>query len=593
MEDFMEKNKPILRVLSYIKPHWYLILASTIAGIVKLTLPLLLPQAVKYFTDVVLTENSIFTLTQQKYEIIKVILLLLALFIVVYIPAVYIRQIGATEVSNRIMNTMRCQVYEHLQKMSARFHQEYKSGNLVTRINSDVEGVHTFVWSVATNIWIDGIVVVIYLIIMASMNITLTIIAAIVLPLSVIITKKIRMYIRSSSKNVQENISEIAGYMQERMTGYATVKLFNMEQFEKDKFDGFSNLIYKYMKKTNRFFSLGESVNASLSEVISTIIVGLSALFIIDQQMTIGDLIVFESYLGFFMTPLRRFAELNVSYARSIAQIERVFEILDMPADICDSENAIPFEANMPMHIDFKNVYFKYNPDNENWNLSDVNFSIHEGERVAIVGSSGCGKTTLISLLTRFYDVNEGGIFIGKKDIRDYRIDTLYRQMGMVFQDTTIFSGTIEENVRYGKQDTSLQELEAAAKRANAYEFIINSPNQWQTVLGERGIGLSGGQKQRIAIARIFLRNPRLLILDEATSALDSESEQLVQQALDQLMEDRTSIVIAHRLSTIVNADRIIVMEDGKIVEIGTHSQLLQKNGRYAKLYAFQFNRIK
>ncbi len=375
------------------------------------------------------------------------------------------------------------------------------------------------------------------------------------------------------------------------MTGYSTVRLFNMEQYEKRKFDGYSNLIYQYLKKTNKFFSLGEAINGSFSEVISTIIVGLSALFIIGNQMTIGELIVFQSYLSYFMTPLRRFAELNVSYAQSIAKIERVFEILDMPADIRDAEDAIDFEPDEPANIQFKNVYFKYELEQKNWNLSNLNLSINEGERVAIVGSSGCGKTTLISLLTRFYDVNKGSICIGNNDIKHYKLSSVYHQMGMVFQDTIIFSGTIEENIRYGKQDASQKEIEKAAKLANAYDFIMNSPNKWQTILGERGIGLSGGQKQRIAIARIFLRNPRILILDEATSALDSESELLVQQALDQLMKGRTSIVIAHRLSTIINADKIVVMDNGEIVEIGTHKDLLEKNGRYAELYNLQYNR--
>ena len=588
----MKKNKSqIFRVLSYVKPHWYLIIVATVAGILKLTLPLILPQVVKYFTDVVLVPNTTFTHEAQIYEVVKWTFILLVFYTIVYIPAAFIRQRGATEVSNRIMNTMRCQLYEHLQTMSAKFHQEYKSGNLVTRINSDVEGVHIFIWNVATNVWIDGIVIIIYIILMGSMNIPLTIIACIALPTSVIITKKIRAHIRSNSKQVQANISEISGYMQERMTGYSTVRLFNMEQYEKRKFDGYSNLIYQYLKKTNKFFSLGEAINGSFSEVISTIIVGLSALFIIGNQMTIGELIVFQSYLSYFMTPLRRFAELNVSYAQSIAKIERVFEILDMPADIRDAEDAIDFEPDEPANIQFKNVYFKYELEQKNWNLSNLNLSINEGERVAIVGSSGCGKTTLISLLTRFYDVNKGSICIGNNDIKHYKLSSVYHQMGMVFQDTIIFSGTIEENIRYGKQDASQKEIEKAAKLANAYDFIMNSPNKWQTILGERGIGLSGGQKQRIAIARIFLRNPRILILDEATSALDSESELLVQQALDQLMKGRTSIVIAHRLSTIINADKIVVMDNGEIVEIGTHKDLLEKNGRYAELYNLQYNR--
>lgn len=588
-----EKRKnTVLRMMGYIKPYWYLILLSTVGGIVKLSLPLLLPQAVKYFTDYVLATDSVFTRKQQAAEIIRCSAVLLALYFFVYIPAAYIRQIGATEVSNRVMNTMRCQVYEHLQKMSARFHREYQSGNLVTRINSDVEGVHDFIWNVATNIWIDAIMVVIYVSIMCSMNVILTVIAAIALPASVIITKHIRRQINSSAKKVQAGISDISGYMQERMAGYATVKLFNMEEYEKEKFNRYSNLIYHHGRRTNRFFSIGEAVTASLSESVSTIIVGLAALFITNGKMTIGDMIVFYSYLNYFMTPLRRFAELNVNYARSVAKIDRVFEIIDMPAEIQDRADALCYDAGQAMDIQFKRVFFKYRENQENWNLSDISFAIRDGERVAIVGSSGCGKTTLINLLARFYDVGTGSIEIAGVDIRDYKMQSLYQNMGMVFQDTVIFSGTIEDNVRYGKVDADREELEMAARKANAYDFIMDSPDGWQSVLGERGIGLSGGQKQRIAIARIFLRNPKLLILDEATSALDSESEQAVSEALNQLMEGRTSIVIAHRLSTVVNADNIIVMDEGRIVESGTHSELLKKGGRYAELYKMQFKDV-
>ena len=215
-----------------------------------------------------------------------------------------------------------------------------------------------------------------------------------------------------------------------------------------------------------------------------------------------------------------------------------------------------------------------------------------EGEKIALVGSSGCGKTTAVNLLSRFYDVDSGAILLNDVNISDYTLHSLYDQMGMVFQDTILFSGTIEENLRYGKPDATMAELVAAAKAANAYEFIMNTPNQWDTVLGERGIGLSGGQKQRLSIARVFLKNPRLLILDEATSALDSESEELVQNALDHLMQNRTSIIIAHRLSTIINVDKIVVMDHGKVVEMGRHEELLAKNGRYTELYHMQFKDV-
>lgn len=586
----VKKKNTVIRILKYVVPHWYLILISTIAGVVKLTLPLVLPQVVKHFTDDVLVSGNFPTMQQKTDEIWKWLIILLALYLFVYIPAAYLRQAGAVEVSNRIMHTMRCEVYDYLQKMSASFHQQNKSGELVTRINNDVEKIHDFVWSVATNIWIDAIVLVVYLWLMGRINLWLTILAAIVLPLSVIITKKIRANIRSASRKVQKNISEISGYMQERMAGFATVKLFCMEDYEKEKFNHYSTQIYQFTKRRNRYSSMGEAVTGALSEIICALIVCLSAISIANGKMTVGDLIIFYVYLGYFVTPLRRFAELNVTYARSIAGIDRVFEILDNPPDIQEKENAVELSGKEPLNIEFRDVSFGYNKDG--YNVSNINLTVQDGEKIALVGSSGCGKTTLVNLLSRFYDVDEGSIFIAGKDIKDYRLDSLYQQTGMVFQDTVLFSESIEENIRYGKPDASDKEVEQAARAANAYDFIMNTQDKWNTLLGERGIGLSGGQKQRIAIARVFLRNPRLLILDEATSALDSESEELVQDALDHLMANRTSIVIAHRLSTIVNADRIIVMDKGRIVEEGRHDELLKKNGRYAELYRMQFKNM-
>lgn len=587
-----KKQSAALRTIMYIKPHWYLILVSTIAGVLKLTLPLILPQVMKYFTDELLPAASPLTASQKVQEIYKWLFILLFLFLFIYIPAAFLREAGSQEVSNRIMHTMRCQLYDHLQIMSARFHQKNKSGSLVTRINSDVEQIHGFIWSVATNVWIDSIILMVYLALMVRINIPLTIIAFITLPTSVVVTKKIREHIRKSSKNAQREISDISGYMQERMAGFAVVKLFHMEEQEKKQFDGISNSIYRFTRKRNRFSSLGVAITGSFSEIISSIIICFSAVFIVKGDMTIGDMIVFYSYLGYLITPLRRFAELNVTYARTIAGIERVYEILDTPPDILERENAVDFSSDAPVTIDFDHVSFQYDNDSDIQNLSDICFSIREGEQVALVGSSGCGKTTVVNLLARFYDVNSGAIRVGGQDIRDYTLASLYNQMGMVFQDTILFSGTIAENLKYGKPDATLEEMTAAAKAANAYDFIMNAPDGWDTLLGERGIGLSGGQKQRLSIARVFLRNPRLLILDEATSALDSESENLVQSALDNLMQNRTSIIIAHRLSTIINVDKIIVMDKGRIVETGTHGDLLARNGRYTELYHMQFKDV-
>lgn len=585
------KTNSVIRILSYIVPHWHLVTASTIAGVVKLSMPLILPQVIGYFTDELLVSTYISN-TDKVNEILKWLVILLGIYILIYIPAAFIRQAGSIEVANRIMNKMRCELFEHLQLMSAEFHNNNRSGSLVTRVNSDVEQVHEFIWGVVTNIWIDGITIIIYIVLLCRINVFLTIVACFALPVSVIATKRIRERISQNSRKARKGLSDISGYMQERMSGFSVVKLFGMEKFENDKFKEYSDKIYKYNRNTNRFFSLGEAITSSFSEVICSVVVCLSAILIVKDKMTIGEMIIFETYIAYFITPIKRFAELNVTYSKSIAGIERVFDIFDIKPEIHEKENALIFSGKEDVRIAFQNVNFRYDKTASEYILKDISFSIEPEEKVALIGPSGCGKSTIINLLARFYDIDSGKISFGNRDLYDYSMASIYNQMGIVFQETILFSGTIEENVRYGKINATIQELERAAEAANATDFIKNFPDGWNTMIGERGTGLSGGQKQRISIARVFLKNPKLLILDEATSALDSESEAQVQDALDNLMKKRTTIIIAHRLSTIVNADKIIVMDKGKIVEIGTHEQLLQLNGRYKELYDMQFRNV-
>ncbi len=585
------KTNSVIRILSYIVPHWHLVTASTIAGVVKLSMPLILPQVIGYFTDELLVSTYISN-TDKVNEILKWLVILLGIYILIYIPAAFIRQAGSIEVANRIMNKMRCELFEHLQLMSAEFHNNNRSGSLVTRVNSDVEQVHEFIWGVVTNIWIDGITIIIYIVLLCRINVFLTIVACFALPVSVIATKRIRERKSQTSRKARKGLSDISGYMQERMSGFSVVKLFGMETFENDKFKEYSDKIYKYNRNTNRFFSLGEAITSSFSEVICSVVVCLSAILIVKNKMTIGEMIIFETYIAYFITPIKRFAELNVTYSKSIAGIERVFDIFDIKPEIHEKENAFIFSGKEDVRIAFQNVNFRYDKTASEYILKDISFSIEPEEKVALIGSSGCGKSTIINLLARFYDIDSGKISFGNRDLYDYSMASIYNQMGIVFQETILFSGTIEENVRYGKINATIQELERAAEAANATDFIKNFPDGWNTVIGERGTGLSGGQKQRISIARVFLKNPKLLILDEATSALDSESEAQVQDALDNLMKKRTTIIIAHRLSTIVNADKIIVMDKGKIVEIGTHEELLQLNGRYKELYDMQFRNV-
>lgn len=588
----LKKQNSVIRILGYLVPYWYYILMSTIGGVIKLTAPLIVPQFFKYFTDDLLTAKNQLPTAEKLLIIYKILALLLCLFIFIYIPATYFREVGALRLSSKVMHKMRCQLYDHLLPMSARFHEANKSGELVSRINNDVEQVHGFIWNVATNIWVDSIVLTIYLVLLFPISVPLTLLACVMLPFSVFITKKVRFHIKESGRKRQAELSRLSGYFQERMAGFAVIRLFHKEQEESQKFYKLSSEIWRHTKRQDTFSSVGASISSTLYMLIQIIILCLSASFVVKGKMTIGSLIVFYSYAGMMMTPLQRFAELNVVYAKSMAGIERVFEMLDMPVDINEAQQPLTLQPLAALNLEFDHVGFSYKKDSGEKTLEDINFTIHDGEKVALVGSSGCGKTTLVNLISRFYDPDEGEILLSGHRIEDYSLDSLYKQVGMVFQDTILFSESIADNLKYGKENVTMKEMEEAAKAANAYDFIMKTPNQWDTMLGERGIGLSGGQKQRLSIARIFVKNPRLLILDEATSALDSESEALVQNALDRLMAGRTSIVIAHRLSTILNSDKIIVMDKGKIVESGTHEHLLAKNGRYSELYYNQFKEV-
>ena len=583
-----KKIPPALRTVRYLRPYWYLIGAATIGGILKLTLPLLLPQVLKYFTDVVLAPDSPFTASQKLAEIYRHMILLLCFFVFVNIPAAYIREISSLRVSNHVMHTMRCQLYQHLLTMASSFHETHKSGQLATRISSDIEQVQDFIWNVATNIWIDALILVVYISLMASIHLPLTVLSCALLPISIFFTKKIQNQIRKSGRQRQEIVSALSGYFQEHMAGFSLIRLFHFEQQETQKFKTLSSQLFFTTQRQDTFSSLGVAVTASFYLIIQTIILCLSSVSIVKGEMTIGDMIVFHSYLGCMLTPLNRFAQLNTVYAKSMAGLERVYEILDTPPDVEEAANALVISEKEPFILEFRNVSFSYPLDPRKKALDHISFSVKEGQTIALAGRSGCGKTTIAHLIARLYDPLEGEILINGQIIRKYSLASLYQQISMVFQDAIFFTGTIADNLKCAKLDATIDELTAAAKAANAYEFIMTMPQKWNTLLGERGTGLSGGQKQRLAIARIFLRNPKFLILDEATSALDSQSESLVQEAIRRLMAGRTSIIIAHRLSAIEHADQILVMDNGRITEQGTHSQLIRQKWGYAHLYQTQ-----
>lgn len=368
----MKSKNSALRTLGYIKPYWYLIVISAVCGVIKLCTPMVIPQVVRYFTDTVLDADSGLTSAQKLNEIYKWLAILFAMFICIAIPATYLREVCSLRVSNSVMYKLRCELYEHIQKMSANFYNKNKSGALVSRISNDVHQVHEFIWTVVTNIWIDATVLIILVVLMLNINVPLTILSVIALPLSAITTKKVRISIRKSSKDAQNEMAELSGFAAERFSGFATVKLFNNSDEETSKFKTLARNFYNFRMKTDTLYSLGTACIGFFSEIITSMVVCFAAIFIVKGEMTIGELIVFYSYLGCFTTPLRRFAELNVAYSRSMAGIERVYEILDTPPDITEKPDAIEFKDSTDMNISFENVFFKYEKDLEEDTLSEI-----------------------------------------------------------------------------------------------------------------------------------------------------------------------------------------------------------------------------
>ncbi len=434
----------------------------------------------------------------------------------------------------------------------------------------------------------------------------LTLACLIVLPLYALTFKAFNPKVRNASENVARHIGQISGNIQERLAGIALVKTYAAEDRELDRWTRDNDDHYHRVVRQSSISHMIASISEFLVHCGTTIVIGYGGYLAMQGQLTAGGLTKFLGYLGIMYGPVRRFADLNLVYQTSLAAMDRVFRVFDITPKIREKQNSVTIPPQSGT-VRFDSVKFRYADDSDEsrirlddddaqpiratqrWILSHLNVKVAAGEKIALVGPSGAGKTTLVSLLPRLYDVSEGAIRIDDIDIRDYKLKALRQSIAIVQQDSFVFSGTIKENIAYGKPIAATREIQSAARAANAHDFIMALPDGYDTLLGERGVNLSGGQRQRLSIARAILKNPRILILDEATSALDSESEHLVQEALSNLMTGRTCFIIAHRLSTVRDADRILVLKDGQIIESGAHDDLLDQDGLYAKLVRQQF----
>ncbi|HDF5906748.1 TPA: SAV1866 family putative multidrug efflux ABC transporter [Staphylococcus aureus] len=575
----------IKRYLQFVKPYKYRIFATIIVGIIKFGIPMLIPLLIKYAIDGVINNHAL-TTDEKVHHLTIAIGIALFIFVIVRPPVEFIRQYLAQWTSNKILYDIRKKLYNHLQALSARFYANNQVGQVISRVINDVEQTKDFILTGLMNIWLDCITIIIALSIMFFLDVKLTLAALFIFPFYILTVYVFFGRLRKLTRERSQALAEVQGFLHERVQGISVVKSFAIEDNEAKNFDKKNtNFLIRALKHT-RWNAYSFAAINTVTDIGPIIVIGVDAYLAISGSITVGTLAAFVGYLELLFGPLRRLVASFTTLTQSFASMDRVFQLIDEDYDIKNGVGAQPIEIKQG-RIDIDHVSFQYN-DNEAPILKDINLSIEKGETVAFVGMSGGGKSTLINLIPRFYDVTSGQILIDGHNIKDFLTGSLRNQIGLVQQDNILFSDTVKENILLGRPTATDEEVVEAAKMANAHDFIMNLPQGYDTEVGERGVKLSGGQKQRLSIARIFLNNPPILILDEATSALDLESESIIQEALDVLSKDRTTLIVAHRLSTITHADKIVVIENGHIVETGTHHELIAKQGAYEHLYSIQ-----
>ncbi len=500
----------------------------------------------------------------------------------------YYTNILSAKISGSMTMKIRGDMYEKVQNMSYDFFTESKTGDLMSRFGVDTDkALNVLVGSFKA--FTDFIQIVICIFIVFFTNAKLAIISLLLVPMVSTLLKKYSGRLRNTGKDIQESFGKLSTILQEGIGGVKVIKAFAAEEYEIEKYKNENTKNFNFFIKNRRLDARVKPIieYMNISMVIAILYYG--GTLIVRDKMTSGDLMKFITAFALVSEPLKRLSDYLNGLNSSMPAVDRLYEIIDLKTSIKNKENPV-VPDKVTGEVEIEKVSFSYNEEKKV--LKNLNLSVKKGKMIALVGQSGSGKSTLVNLLPRFYDVTEGSIKIDGIDIRDYDLYTLRKNIGIVPQETFLFSGSVKDNIIYGKRDANHEEVVEALKMANAYNFVMDLPNKLDTEVGERGVLLSGGQKQRLAIARAILENPPIMILDEATSALDTESERLVQDALDKLMTNRTTFVIAHRLSTILHADTIVVMDSGEIKEIGSHQELLAKKGIYTKLYETQFGKL-
>jgi ABC transporter, ATP-binding protein len=539
---------------------------------------MILPLILRYLTNVGIAEPGSLTLNL----IVRIAVIFVLIKCVELVAVYYMASIGHI-MGAKIETDMRFDMYKHLQTLSDNFYNETKVGQIMSRMTNDLFDITEFSHHCPEEYFIGFIKICISFVILLNINVPLTLAVYIMIPVMFISTSKFKNSMRRAQKKQRVHVGDLNSSIEDSILGIKVVKSFanediELEKFERDnnKFLSIKELFYKSMAGFN-------TVNRSIDGLMYFIIIVFGGYQMMNGRLEPGDMLAYIMYVTTLLATVKRIVEFTEQFQKGMTGIERFNEIMSIEAEIVDSPHAIDL-TDVRGDIEFKNVSFRYNKKLD-YVLENFNLDIKAGKNIALVGPSGGGKTTVCALIPRFYDVSDGGIFVDGKNIKDFSLYSLRNNIGIVQQDVYLFSGTIMENIRYGKPDATEEEIIEAAKLASAYDFIMELEEGFDTYVGERGVKLSGGQKQRISIARVFLKNPPILILDEATSALDNNSEAVIQESLEVLSKGRTTITIAHRLTTIQNADMIVVMTADGIVEKGSHEELMENKAYYYNLY--------